>query len=167
VIRWIPKQLRLGGDLEVLECTSRRIVIKEYPHYVGAVFAIGLGITLVIFSVRANVPAKALAILLASLISAVVAAIGVVGLVQSTVSIDSQEPYVRVHRRLLGIPFRKKYRREDIREVFVWGSRVKGTGLRLRFISGTTRNLTMRTDYFDLEDKAELLTKFIAAPHHR
>lgn len=88
--------------------------------------------------------------------------LGASTLVCSTISIQKNAPSLDIHWRLLGIGFHKTYSVRDVKEVFVWGSQLKGTGLRLRLVSGKKRGLT-RTAYSELQGQADLLNAYISA----
>jgi hypothetical protein len=155
-----------SGGLEIVEDTYGRLVIIEGPSLLGVV-PLALGTALMTLAIRSQVPARALLLLLVTILCLpLLLAVGL-AFTKSRISIEVRDSCIRIDRRLLFFTVHKRYAIADVKEAFVWGSNFRGTALKLRLTSGRVKDLSLRTEYFELEPIAEKLNNLIRSSKAR
>jgi hypothetical protein len=133
------------------ENTAERLVLIEKPHYVYAIFFFLSGcvlIGLLFYSASLAIPGIAFL------------ALGLWGMVRSTFTVRREKRTFEVQRRLGWLRSVREYPVAEIARTFERKS-IRGTLLRIEFVSGKRKNLTLWADYLPLTGQVALLNAFL------
>ena len=109
-------------------------------------------------------PEKALSLVIVGFLSAIPLGVGVAAFIRSTISIDTRKGTWEIHR-LLGKTFRRSYELRDIKEIFAGDA--KRSTLKVRFLSGKVRTLSLFSHYYAVEDYARLLNAYLVPSRNK
>jgi hypothetical protein len=150
--------------LTLHESSHDRLVLIEDPHYVYAAFFTVCGCALLIMVLSAALVSGRTVRGAPALtgIGLAFLALGLWGMVRSTFAIDRDHATLSVQRRLGWLRFARIYPIAEISRVFEWSS-IRGTLLRIEFVSGKRKNLTLWADYLPLTGQVALLNSFLSS----
>jgi hypothetical protein len=160
VVKLRPRLIK--QRLTLHESSRERLVLIEDPHYVYAAFFSVSGCTLmgmVLSGVLVSGRAIRGALFLTG-IGAGFVALALWGMVRSTFALSRGEGTLRIQRRLGWLRVARVYPIAEIKRVLEWSS-IRGTLLRIEFVSGRRKNLTLWADYLPLTGQVALLNSFL------
>lgn len=141
--------------LDVVSRTRDRVCLEERPHVVIGPLFLVFGILIMVL-----IPTYGAALVAKFVLGSAMCALGLLGLVRTTISATRKPGVLEVRRQLGPAMMARQYPVKDIVRTFERRT-FKGNGLRVELVGGRKKNLTLWTQYSSLYSAVGDLNYFI------